>query len=197
MTVEARFDAALRARCALEHAARGEVSWMVSRHYLGRWPGVVVCTLVLRLDGIGVGTAVFALPPRETATRYGGVCWELARLWVEDSMPRNTETWCIGKALRHVRREHPNVLFLVSYADPSAGHSGVIYRASNWLYDGRTDAGRKTPRKDYRCGGKMYSRMAHLPPGEPYTLVPRVSKYRYVYPLHRQRPLTHPMKETP
>jgi hypothetical protein len=65
-----------------------------------------------------------------------------------------------------------------------------VYKASNWIRDGTTDEGRKTPRPDYYYQGKKYSRMAHLPPGAKYQLVYRLPKYRYVYWLdgkHEQR----------
>jgi len=61
-----------------------------------------------------VGVIVFALPPRETMQRY-------------------------GVDIKFIRSNHPQVDALVSYADPSAGHSGTIYRAANWESDGHTD----------------------------------------------------------
>ena len=35
---------------------------------------------------------------------------------------------------------HTTVKFLLAYADPSQGHLGVIYQATNWLYTGLSDA---------------------------------------------------------
>jgi len=80
---------------------------------------------------------------------------------------------------------HPAVKVLVSYADPSAGHAGVIYRAANWTPDGRTDDERKTPRADYADAvtGKLYSRRGHVPAGVTIKRVARVSKHRFVYRL--------------
>jgi len=79
---------------------------------------------------------------------------------------------------------------LVSYADPSAGHSGVIYRAANWKSDGRTDDDRKTPRFDYADAnsGKKYSRASHIPIGTDIKRVPRVSKWRFIYSLTTRPP---------
>ncbi len=168
---------------SVRRAERFEVQAMIDSHYLGKWPGVVVMTLALCRDDVAVGVAVFALPPRETAKRYGGVTWELARLWVHDDEPRNTETWFLSRCVRLIRRERPEVAYLVSYADPSVGHVGTVYRAANWTPDGRTDEGRKTPRCDYVSDGKHYSRRAHIPEGQQFERVPRVSKARYVLPL--------------
>lgn len=181
------FDSVWRAECEVVPVDRGEVDWMVRRHYLGKWPGVCVLTMALRHQGRAVGVIVFALPPRETSTRYGGVTWELARLWIDDSIPSNAETYVIAAAARYIKRTRREVKYLVSYADPSVGHSGLIYRAAGWQEDGRTDQGRKTPRFDYEDAvtGKHYSRRSHVPEGAMLRRVPRVSKPRYVLGLGR------------
>lgn len=158
---------------------------MIKKHYLGRWPGVCTLILGMRRDTCLLGVVVYALPPRETAKRYGGTTWELARLWIDDSVPQNAETWLIAQSIRHIKRSHPEVRMLVSYADPSVDHTGTIYKASNWLYDGRTDQERKTPRFDYADAdtGKRYSRRGHVPKTVSIARVPRVSKHRFTYSL--------------
>lgn len=168
---------------SVRRAERSEVQEMIKAHYLGKWPGVVTLTIALCRDDIAVGVAVFALPPRETSRRYGGHTWELARLWVRDEEPRNTETWFLSRCVKIVKRDRPDVKYLVSYADPSVGHIGTIYKAANWKGDGRTDEGRKTPRCDYECDGRRYSRRSHVPEGRLVTRVPRISKARFVLPL--------------
>ena len=179
------FDAALRARCSIQSISRREADDMIRQHYLRKWPGVCVLSLGLFIDREPCGVMVFALPPRETSRRYGKPTWELARLWVRDEMPTNTETYFIGRAIRLIKKTRKDVQMLVSYADPSASHTGVIYRASNWKPDGRTDDERKTPRFDYACAvtGKKFSRRKHIPQGVDFVRVPRVSKYRFVYDL--------------
>lgn len=179
------FNAALRARCAVKPIERKDADMMIRKHYLGKWPGVCVLSLGLFVDGAPRGVMVFALPPRETSRRYGKPTWELARLWVCDTMPANTETYFIGQAIRFIKRTRVDVQMLVSYADPSAAHSGVIYRASNWKADGRTDQERKTPRFDYACAvtGRKFSRRKHIPAGVDFIRVPRVSKFRFTYDL--------------
>jgi len=69
---------------------------------------------------------------------------ELNRLWVDDLLPRNTESWFVSRALKLMP---PRII--VSYADPKFGHFGYIYRALNFYYAGWTDMERKTPRFDY------------------------------------------------
>lgn len=69
---------------------------------------------------------------------------ELNRLWTEDSLPKNSESWFVSRAMKELP---PRIV--VSYADPKAGHYGYIYRALNFQYAGWTDMERKTPRFDY------------------------------------------------
>lgn len=179
------FDKSWRSACTVEPISRVEADAMIKRHYIGRWPGVCVCRLALKRDGHPLGVIVFALPPRETMKRYGGETWELARLWVDDSVPANAETFLISKAVKFIRQNYPAVKMLVSYADPSAGHAGTIYKAANWTPDGKTDGERKTPRFDYADAttGKRYSRRGHVPDGVTIARIARVSKHRFVFRL--------------
>lgn len=190
MDMPQRFNGAWRGVTELRPVGRHRVDWMVRRHYLGCWPAVQTCLLGMFCRGEVVGTIIYACPPREMCQRFGGEVWELARLWIDDSIPRNAETWLIGASVKFIKRHHRHVCALVSYADPSAGHSGTIYRAANWVYDGMTDSGRKTPRCDYRVGDKMYSRKKHIPDGVDAERVPRVAKHRFIYRLTEPQPLT-------
>lgn len=178
----ALFDKSWRDVSIIAPAERYEVDELIKRHYLGCWPGVCMLILALKIEAVAFGAIVFSMPPRETKARYGGETWELARLWIDDCIPKNAETWMIGKSIRYIRRHCQSIKALVSYADPSAGHTGIIYRAANWLADGRTDQERKSPRVDYAdASGKKYSRRGHVPEGAEIIRVPRVSKYRFVY----------------
>lgn len=181
------FDSIWRKKCTVLPVPHALATPMIQKHYLAKWPGVCVLKLGLFCSENLVGVIIFALPPRETAKRYGGVVWELACLWLEDSIPANGETWLISQAIKFIRCNHPKVFALVSYADPSVGHAGTIYRAANWTFDGKTDQGRKTPRFDYRDAftGKHYSRRKHVPSTARIERVPRVSKHRFFYRLKK------------
>lgn len=181
------FDGSWAARCHVAPMTRREAGPMIRRHYLKKWPGTVVAIAGLFCDGWPRGCITFSLPPRETAKRYGGLTWELSRMWVDDGLPRNTETWFLSRAIRFVKRSRPDVVAIVSYADPSAGHVGYVYRAANFAGDGMSDEGRTTPRCDYRdASGKVYSRASHVPDDVAVERVPRVSKHRYVLTLDRK-----------
>jgi len=84
-----------------------------------------------------VGCITFGLPASPDMLRLCGEeeikhALELNRLWVEDSTPKNTETFFISRALKFLPIE-----IIISYADPNIGHYGCIYQASNFLYTGR------------------------------------------------------------
>jgi hypothetical protein len=66
---------------------------------------------------------------------------ELRRLACIDNTPRNTESFFIGHALRYLKK-NTKVKVIISYADSNYGHSGIIYKASNFQYLGLTSCGR-------------------------------------------------------
>ena len=177
----ALFDGSWRRRSQVFHLAQPLGETMIRQHYLGKWPGTRPCVIGMLIDGGTRGIVVFSHPPRETNKRYGGTTWELSRLWIDDGVPRNAESWLLSQAVRHVRKLHPEVRCLVSYADPDKGHSGTVYRAANWRADGWTDQGRLVPRFDYMDlrTGKKYGRRAHVPHDAILRRVRRGSKYRF------------------
>jgi hypothetical protein len=59
---------------------------------------------------------------------------ELTRLWIEDGHGKNIESWSISQSFKWLKKHDVNIKVLVSYADPSQGHLGKIYQATNWLY---------------------------------------------------------------
>jgi len=181
------FDRKWRADCSVRECRVGEVDSFIRAHYLRKRPAIVLLCLVAEHLGLPIGTVVFSAPPREIEKRYGGTTWELARLYLLDGVPRNAESWLIGQGVRHIQKNRREVEFLVSYADPSVGHSGTIYRASNWTPDGRTDEERKSPRCDYVDArtGKKYGRKGNMPADAETIRVPRVSKWRFKYDLKR------------
>ena len=182
------FDSEWRQRSTVRRCSITEADPFIQAHYLRKRPAIVLLCLMMDHDDRPVGCVVYSSPPRELDKRYGGVTWELSRLYILDEIPKNAETWLIGQSVRYIRRHRPEVQYLVSYADPSAGHQGTIYRAANWATDGRTDEGRKTPRADYVDArtGKKYGRRGNMPADAIVTRVPRVSKRRFVLALARR-----------
>tara|TARA_R110002074_G_scaffold144008_1_gene291403 strand:- start:11 stop:766 length:756 start_codon:yes stop_codon:yes gene_type:complete len=61
---------------------------------------------------------------------------ELKRLWIEDDYGKNIESYCIAQTLKMLKKDSPQTKVVISYADRGENHKGIIYRASNWLYQG-------------------------------------------------------------
>jgi hypothetical protein len=67
---------------------------------------------------------------------------ELRRLCLIDETPKNAESFFVGRTLRWLR-QNTTWEFVISYADEEQGHKGVIYKASNFKYLGKTSPGKK------------------------------------------------------
>lgn len=59
---------------------------------------------------------------------------ELVRLFVFDGYGCNIESWFVGKSFEWLKENAKQIRALISYSDPSKGHLGQIYQATNWLY---------------------------------------------------------------
>lgn len=65
--------------------------------------------------------------------------YELTRLWIADiPNSKNMESYCIGKSFEWLRQNRPKIKALLSYADNEAGHTGIIYQSTNWIYQGNS-----------------------------------------------------------
>ena len=63
---------------------------------------------------------------------------ELNRMAFDDVLPRNSESYCIGAALRAIRKQAPQIKWVISFADGTQCGDGTIYRASNFVLTGIT-----------------------------------------------------------
>lgn len=84
-----------------------------------------------------VGVVVYGISPSSTLLR--GVCgddekqniYELTRLWVDDRVPKNGESYLIGNTIKLLDKE-----IIISFADSGQNHLGIVYQACNFLYTG-------------------------------------------------------------
>ena len=166
-------------------------------HYLHSFPAGTRVSLGV-FTGVGLeGVVVLGVGPRFAhrlvtgATPGDGLT--LTRLWLADALPKNSESFVIGQTVRWLR-QHTLVKFLLSYADPAAGHVGTIYQATNWLYTGVSqaqatlDLGDGLPRHTRSVGSALgthsvrYLRAAGLAVHR----VPAVGKHRYLLFVDRR-----------
>lgn len=144
---------------------------------------------------------------------YGGLgmanCWkkyaenkediiELRRLCCIDDTPKNTESYFIGKTLKWLLK-NTSIKKVISYADNTYGHRGVIYQASNFKHLGKTAKGRvimwqgkryhdKTIRTKYKGELKPFAKRVKeaLEKGEAYYEETK-GKEIYLYDLEGRR----------
>ncbi len=164
---------------------------IVEKHYLHR---KCSCSIAFGLfnDNDLVGVIVFGKP--SSYTLCNGIAGkeesknviEFSRLWVSDSMPKNTESWFVSRAIKQCPFE-----IIVSFADTEQGHIGYIYQATNWLYCGESKKQKYFRLKDNSNneGGTEYRRRERMPRarivekyGEEYVEEYYSSlKHRYIY----------------
>lgn len=100
--------------------------------------GRISLAITAHFDGKAVAAITFSSVTRlETAIKQGvkpSEILELSRLVIDPIyQAHNFATWFIARAIRLVPAD---IKVLVSFADPTFGHNGGIYRAANWTYDG-------------------------------------------------------------
>lgn len=115
----------------------------VKKHH---YSGKVVQNLQLHfgafLDGKLHGVLQYgpSMDKKKVITLVDGTGWnefvELNRMAFDDYLPRNSESYCIGKTLRMIKKNTPQVKWVISFADGCSCGDGTIYRASNFVLTG-------------------------------------------------------------
>ena len=86
-----------------------------------------------------LGVAWWLPPTKAAAVSVDPVNWRgvlsLTRLVIVPGMPTNAASFLLGQSIKLIRKD-PRWVALVTYADSGQGHTGVIYRATNWEYAG-------------------------------------------------------------
>lgn len=70
---------------------------------------------------------------------HSGEILELTRVALNGK--QTTTSQCVAMALRELHRQDPLARLVVSYADTDQQHTGTIYQATNWIYEGLKNAG--------------------------------------------------------
>ena len=135
-----------------------DIRSFVETHHYSRTVNGVKITACFRVDYLDtlVGAVVYGQMSTTAWKKFSASeadVLELRRLVLVDECPKNSESRVVGWTLRHIRKSIPGVSVVVSYADPHHGHTGVIYKASNFEYLGESakDIGFRNP-----ITGKIY-----------------------------------------
>lgn len=115
---------------------------VVKNHYLHRRGPASHCYGLFDDMGAMVGVITYGKPASHSLCK--GICGpeeeehviELTRLWIADITPKNAESFLISRSLKMLP---PHIDIVVSFAEISAGHTGVVYQATNWIYTGMSD----------------------------------------------------------
>lgn len=141
-----------------------------------------------------IGAIMFQRPGSEaTCSQVYGVDHKLCvtglhRLAILDVTPKNAESWFIGRAFDFLRYYRPDFKATLIYADPSAGHVGGIYQASNARYYGLSKREKRFETPD---GGRRSRRLAgvNITDAEAiergWRIVFDPPKHRYCIPIGR------------
>ena len=141
--------------------------------------------LIHKETGRVFGVALW-MPPTKAAAQcnYTGDFREvltLSRLAIATEVPNNACSFLLGASERLIRKIG-KYKFLLTYADTWQGHTGAIYKATNWDYLGETRPGEVWVDKEGRMMGKKRGPVnlskAQME-GLGFTLQGKFSKHRF------------------
>ncbi len=134
---------------------------------------------------------------------------ELTRLVILDNYGKNIESLVIGMSFDWIKKNDTAVKVLVSYADPEQAHTGGIYRATNWYYQGcglsklmpdfslqLTEGGEWIHSRTVgaRYGNKSIDNLAQKI-GHTFWRKEETAKHRYIYFVCGKKEKKHLMKQ--
>lgn len=126
-------------------------------HYLGKQGFLSTVNFGAKTDGhlwgaisLGAPNATDLLGYWDRNTQKGW--WEIKRLALSSTLPKNSESRTIAIAIRLLRKMY-DVKGIVTYADDGVGHVGTIYKASGFEYKGLTAV-----KSDFWIDGKIQQR---------------------------------------
>ena len=124
---------------------RQEAEPFVMKHYLEKFPAAIKRIYgVYRRVETGrqmVGVIIYGVPFM-TAAKFlepevkHNETLELKRLFIDDLGIKNLESFVIGQSLKMLKRDEPSIKVVITFADDTQGHKGVIYQATNAIYLG-------------------------------------------------------------
>lgn len=130
-------------------------------------------------------------------------CIELNRLWIDDRLKSNTETWLLGKSFKLLRERGYELV--QSFADGRLG-VGTTYQAANFSYHGFS----KTLFQKNIETGEIYHNVQFTNTANPRGMIWRnvlhakgllrtfdVRTYRYLYPLNKRARKNIKLKQLP
>jgi hypothetical protein len=134
--IERRPHAEAKKLIEMFHYAKGAANTSVACHGLVRISDAALVGAALWMPPTANAAKGLARAHLGSSDRHREVL-VLSRLVVAPGEPKNAATLFLGGSERLVRTDDRWSL-LATYADRAEGHTGTIYRATNWTYDGET-----------------------------------------------------------
>ena len=166
----------------IPHAAA--VAFIAEHHY-SKGAGALSSVrigLFRKSSGELVGVSLWMMASAGACKRYkvgGAELLALSRLAIAPEVPTNGASFLIGWSIRYIRKTRKEIKALVTYADGMQKHTGAIYRASNWTFDGDTGKTYRWKDADGRLRSCLAHRVAYM--DQHFTRVGPYSKKRFVY----------------
>lgn len=119
--------------------SRAAKTWIGEHHYLKSTPPGYIAVLEF-LEGSELIGAMLLGRPSSRGYDPDRIM-EITRVYFIDGplAPCNTESRALAMMRKWVRTWLPNIRLLLSYSDPSQGHTGKIYEADGWAPLGMTE----------------------------------------------------------
>lgn len=108
--------------------------------------GISIC-FGMFIDNVLVGGSVMGKPRHEKKYKN---CIDIRRMACIDESPHNSESWFLSQIIKWCA-SNTDYDYVLSYSDMTVGHSGTIYKASNFK-----DIGQTLPTKYVDWNGVIY-----------------------------------------
>ena len=125
--------------------------YILEIHYAKRWPSISYAFGLFR-DGVNVGCVTYGTPPSPTlrngivGKENASCILELNRLCLRNNL-RNEASRLVARSIKKL----PKGKVIISFADSSQGHAGIVYQACSFSYHGLS-----AKRTDWRVKGKEH-----------------------------------------
>lgn len=166
--------------------------YILGIHYAKRWPSISYA-FGLYLNSVLCGVVSYGTPPSSPLKKgvagdeYKSDVLELNRLCLLNNL-KNEASILVGASLKLM----PKNKIIVSFADISQGHAGIVYQATNFIY-----CGLSAKRTDWKVKGKEHLHGQTIADefrgvknraqamrdkyGDDFYLEPRPRKHRYIF----------------
>lgn len=162
-------------------------------HYAKAVPVNCIGYCIFNDDKEWCGVILFGLGANKNMPkRYGlnqGECAELVRMALNGKQGITSKA--MSMSIKLFKKENPLIKMIVSYADSMQNHLGIIYQATNWIYDGFSK-GDSMIVNDIQIHRKsLYSKYGNSSITQLQSLGLKVEKsnkyikHRYIYPLDK------------